>query len=143
MSKSAFHRKGIESLETAERTLGPVILCPSGELDHYNIWPLRNEIKAALLEHDARGLIVSLERVPFIDSTCLGVLVRGYKWAARAEVPFHIVCVHERVWKGFRITGLDKVMNVHASMAEALAAVAVERGWGAGANSVDGGRADR
>jgi anti-sigma B factor antagonist len=120
-----------------QHEVGPVVLCPSGELDHYSVWPLRDGIREALGD-DSRGLIVSLEDVSFLDSTGLGLLVGAYKRAARVKAPFHIVCSHERVWKGFRITGLDKVMNVHASMLDALAAVAVERGWVVGGDSVSG-----
>lgn len=113
---------------STQHEVGPVVLHPSGEIDYGTVLPLRDSIRAAL-GSGTGGLIVSLEDVSFLDSAGLGVLVGAYKRAVRADVPFHIVCAHERVWKGFRITGLDKVLNVHTSMAAALAAVAIERGW--------------
>jgi anti-sigma B factor antagonist len=114
--------------ESAKHDLGPSIICPAGDLDYYSAWQLRAEIHKGLAE-STRGLIVSLEDVPFMDSTGLGVLAGAWKKAREINAPFHIVCGGERLYKSFRITGLNKVMNLHSSVPEALAAVVLGYGW--------------
>ena len=110
---------------SATHEAGPLIICPVGDVDHYSAEPIRVEIRAAILGYK-QGLIISLEDVGFIDSTGLGLLVGVMKWADALGRPFHIVCTNEHMLSMFRITGLDKVISIHASVGQALLA-AVEK----------------
>jgi anti-sigma B factor antagonist len=107
--------------DSARHDVGPLIICPTRPLDFYSVGDLRKEIKKGL-EGEARGLIVSLEDTPFMDSSGLGVLVGGWKLARDLDVPFHIVCPQEHLQKSFRITGLVKVICLHPSVPDALLA---------------------
>ena len=66
-------------------------------------------------------LVVDMERVDFLDSTGLGVLVGGLKRVRAHDGSLRLVCTQERILKIFRITGLTKVFPIHASVDEALA----------------------
>jgi anti-sigma B factor antagonist len=118
-------------LVSALHGVGPLIICPTRALDYYTAGDLREAILKDL-EGKTRGLIISLEDIPFMDSTGLGVLVGGWKRARDAEVPFHIVCPDERLQKSFRITGLVKVMCLHPSVADALVSVTTGQTCGSG-----------
>jgi anti-sigma B factor antagonist len=101
--------------------IGPMVLCPVGDVDHYSAEPIRVEIQAAILGY-GKGLIISLEDVGFIDSTGLGLLVGAMKRMDALSRPFHIVCTNEHMLSMFRITGLDKVFSIHTSVGQALLA---------------------
>jgi anti-sigma B factor antagonist len=62
-----------------------------------------------------------MEKVDFLDSTGLGVLVGGLKKVRAHDGSMRLICNQERLLKIFRITGLAKVFTIHSSQAEALA----------------------
>ena len=63
-----------------------------------------------------------MEKVEFLDSTGLGVLVGALKKVRADGGTLDIVCTQERILKIFDITGLDKVFGLHNSVAQAIAA---------------------
>ena len=92
-----------------------------GEIDVYTAPRLR-EVAVEAIDAGHRQLIVDIERVEFLDSTGLGVLVGALKRVRAEGGTLDIVCTHDRLLKIFQITGLDKVFGLHASVAEAVAA---------------------
>ncbi|WP_449061024.1 STAS domain-containing protein [Planomonospora algeriensis] len=64
-------------------------------------------------------LLVNMEKVDFLDSTGLGVLVGGLKRVRAHDGSLELVCTQERILKIFRITGLTKVFGIYASVEEA------------------------
>lgn len=97
----------------ADRT----VLEVAGEVDVYTGPTLRDRI-SALLDGGARDLVVDLGRVDFIDSTGLGVLVGALNRARELGGSLQLICAQERVLKLLRITGLDQVFTVRASLDE-------------------------
>jgi anti-sigma B factor antagonist len=61
-----------------------------------------------------------MEKVEFLDSTGLGVLVGGLKRVRSYDGTLRLVCSQEKILKVFRITGLTKVFPIHATLQEAL-----------------------
>ncbi len=107
------------SLETRQQN-DHVIIEVSGEIDVYTAPKLR-ECITSLVDEGHRNLVVDLEKVEFMDSTGLGVLVGGLKRVRTHEGSLELVCTQERLLKIFRITGLGKVFAIHGSQAEATA----------------------
>ncbi|WP_377640209.1 STAS domain-containing protein [Oryzobacter terrae] len=106
---------------TTSRQGDVTIVSVAGEVDVYTAAQLR----AALDEEVAAGhveLVVDLDDVTFLDSTGLGVLVGRLKLVRNQSGWLRLVCANERILRVFRITGLDKVFGIHASLDEALAA---------------------
>ena len=92
-----------------------------GEIDVYTAPKLREAIVAAVDAGHTR-LIIDVQRVDFLDSTGLGVLVGALKRVRAEGGSLDIVCTQERILKIFEITGLDKVFGLHSSIDEARAA---------------------
>ena len=107
------------SLETRQEN-DHIIIEVSGEIDVYTAPKLR-ECITSLVDEGHRDLVVDLEKVEFMDSTGLGVLVGGLKRVRTHEGSLELVCTQERLLKIFRITGLAKVFAIHGSQAEATA----------------------
>jgi anti-sigma B factor antagonist len=63
-----------------------------------------------------------LEKVGFLDSTGLGVLVGGMKRVRAHDGSLDLVCTQEQILRIFKITGLTKVFGIHDGVDEAIAA---------------------
>lgn len=106
---------------TARAEGGRTVIEVAGEIDVYTAPKLREKI-AALVDDGVVHLVVDLERVEFLDSTGLGVLVGGLKRVRTHDGSLSLVCTQERLLKIFRITGLAKVFVIHDTAEAALAA---------------------
>ncbi len=107
------------SLETRQEG-GRTIIEVGGEIDVYTAPRLRDKI-TELVSDGSYDLVVDMEKVDFLDSTGLGVLVGGLKKVRAHNGSMRLICNQERLLKIFRITGLAKVFAIHGSQAEALA----------------------
>lgn len=95
------------------------VIVVRGEIDVYTSSGLRERIVGAIDEEGCTDLIVDLQDVGFIDSSGLGVLVGGLRRARERGGALRLVCTRESILKTFRITGLDKVFPVFATLDEA------------------------
>lgn len=103
-------------LSLLERDLqGFHIIEVSGEIDVYTAPKLREVIVAAIDRGNSQ-LIVDIEKVAFLDSTGLGVLVGALKRVRADNGSLDIVCTSERLLRIFDITGLDRVFQLHRSV---------------------------
>ncbi len=108
-------------LALSTRTEEPFeIIEVGGEIDVYTAPRLREAVVEAV-DRGRTRLIVDVERVDFLDSTGLGVLVGALKRVRADGGSLDIVCTHQRILKIFEITGLDKVFGLHASVEQARA----------------------
>ena len=92
-----------------------------GEIDVYTAPRLREQL-VDLVAEGKYHLVVDMEKVDFLDSTGLGVLVGGLKRVRAHDGSLRLVCTQERILKIFRITGLTKVFPIHDSVEDALSA---------------------
>ena len=87
---------------------GPIVRGPlvdvAGKIDIYTAPRLR-ELLIDLVRMDNCQLIVNLERVEFLDSTGLGVLVGGLKRVRAHDGSLDLVCTRERILKLFGSPG--------------------------------------
>ena len=92
-----------------------------GEIDIYTAPRLR-ELLIDLAGKGRYQLVVNLEKVGFLDSTGLGVLVGGVKRVRAHDGSLDLVCTQERILKIFKITGLTKVFGIYQTVDQAIAA---------------------
>ncbi len=92
-----------------------------GEIDIYTAARLR-ELLIDLAATNNYQLIVNLEKVGFLDSTGLGVLVGGLKRVRAHNGSLDLVCTQQRILKIFKITGLTKVFGIYQGVDQAIAA---------------------
>ena len=99
---------------------GIEIVDVEGEIDVYTAPRLR-DLLIDLVRNGHYQLVVNMEKVEFLDSTGLGVLVGGLKRVRAHDGSLDLVCTQERILKIFRITGLTKVFGIHDSVDDAIA----------------------
>ena len=88
------------------------VISVSGEVDLATSPELDGAIISAL-DSGTAGLAIDLSNVTFMDSSGLGVIVRGLKRCREADIELDLVITNERVLKVFGITGLDQVIPIH------------------------------
>jgi anti-sigma B factor antagonist len=98
---------------------GVTVVTVGGEIDVYTAPKLRDKI-TELVAAGSYRMLIDMERVEFLDSTGLGVLVGGLKKVRAHDGSLELICGQERLLKIFRITGLSKVFVIHDSTEGAL-----------------------
>jgi anti-sigma B factor antagonist len=94
-----------------------VVVRASGELDAFAV----TELEAAFAELGGeRRIVADLERVSFMDSTALGVLVRRVRELREANADVRVVLPQGTARRIFEITALDGALPVAADRAAAL-----------------------
>jgi anti-sigma B factor antagonist len=112
------------SFET--EAIGPeeYVVALAGEIDLYTCPEFKEEL-LRVADAGAVHVVVDLTQTTFIDSTGLGVLLRGVERLRRREGGrLSVVCTDVNMRRLFEITGLDRVFGVYGSRSEALAAAA-------------------
>ena len=104
-----YNKDGIEVVEV------------EGEIDVYTAPGLR-ELLIDLVNKNTYQFVVNMEKVDFLDSTGLGVLVGGLKRMRAHNGSLDVVCTQERILKILRITGLTKVFGIYQTVDQAIAA---------------------
>jgi anti-sigma B factor antagonist len=103
-------------LSLATRTVAEhTVLEVGGEVDVYTAPRLRERL-IELIEGGARAVVVDLNRVDFLDSTGLGVLVGAHRRLRLVGGTVGLVCAKEPLLKIFRITALDQVFPLYPSV---------------------------
>jgi anti-sigma B factor antagonist len=91
------------------------------EVDATNAQDLRSAILAAISTGTER-LIVDMSDTEFCDSTGLNVLVRAHKRLKEAGGELLLVATEPTLLRIFKVTGMDTMFHLFASLDEALVA---------------------
>lgn len=93
------------------------VITVSGEVDLASS-PQLDDAIISTLDSGAKAVAIDLTDVSFMDSSGLGVIVRGLKRCREADIDLDLVITNERVLKVFGITGLDQVIPIHSSISD-------------------------
>lgn len=96
------------------------ILEIEGEVDVYTSPQLKQDL-VTLAEQGTKHVVIDLSKVEYLDSTGLGVLIGGLKRLREAGGNMALVGPGMRIQRIFEITGLNKIFDIYATEAEALA----------------------
>ena len=100
---------------------GIEVIDVQGEIDMYTAPRLR-ELLIDLVSTGSYQLVVNLDKVGFLDSTGLGVLVGGLKRVRAHDGSLDLVCTQQRILKILKITGLTEVFGIYQTVDQAIAA---------------------
>lgn len=94
----------------------------SGEIDVYTSPKLKDAI-SGLIDRGVYNLVINLEKVRYIDSTGLGVLIGGLKRVREHGGSVNLVCTNPQIKKIFDITGLVMIFGIFENEDAALRAL--------------------
>jgi anti-sigma B factor antagonist len=105
------------------------IVAVSGEIDLFTAPEFKQRMSAPI-DAGCSNLIVDLTATTFIDSSSLGVLIGAHRRLKLRGGTLVVVCENEPIVKTFKITGLDGVFTLAASLDDALDGDAVSSAGG-------------
>jgi anti-sigma B factor antagonist len=98
------------------------VVTPTGEIDAHTAPQLRATILDELDDRRVNVLVIDLSGVSFLDSSALGVLVGTLKRMRERGGRLEIVLPASHARRVFEITALERVLSLHETLDEALAA---------------------
>jgi len=98
------------------------VIAVSGEIHVTTAPEFSTRLNDAIAE-GARGVVIDMSGVEFIDSTGLSVLLNGLRRVTRADGKLALVVTNPTVLRLFEITKLDSTFDIQSSREEAVARV--------------------
>ena len=116
---------GAELSVAVRRERGAVIAEVTGDMDMSAVAGLREHLFG--LADSGQPLIVDLNRITFIDSAGLGVLIGAASRAGEHGGSLHAVCSRPQPRRLLWLTGVDRRIPLSATVDEALKSLGVSR----------------
>ncbi len=110
------------SMEMERNTL---IIRLEGELDHHTSEKVRDKIEAEVDKGIINNLVFNLEKLSFMDSSGLGMMLGRYKKIRQLDGKMSICSVQSSVYKIFELSGMFKILSVYDTEADAINALGV------------------
>ncbi|RDW17178.1 anti-anti-sigma factor [Oceanobacillus arenosus] len=87
----------------------------SGEIDAYTAPELKENL-LPLTKQAGNVVEINFENVEYMDSTGLGIFVSALKSTKENKSSMKLVNLQERILRLFRITGLDKIIDIDTTI---------------------------
>jgi anti-sigma B factor antagonist len=107
------------------------VVAAPGEIDLTVAEGFRDALLATL-NTGALGLIVDLTRTSFIDSAGVTALVRASRRAAASEATMRLAVTGAPVLRVLTLVGIDRLIEIHPTVAAAVASLPDQSDHGAG-----------
>src|SRR3989338_1341633 len=98
------------------------VLTIEGEVD-LNSSPEMRKVFNDLIDKGAKKIVVSFERVAYIDSSGLATLIEMMQRLKKSQVSLYLVQMSEKIKNLFEITKLDILFAIYRTQDEALTVV--------------------
>ncbi|PHV72467.1 anti-anti-sigma factor [Sporanaerobium hydrogeniformans] len=105
----------------ADRTLVVIL---QGEVDHHTCVQIRQQVDHEYQKKRARNLVFDLEKVKFMDSAGIGMLMGRYRNVAICGGSIALINVRPETAQLIEISGVNRLMKIYASKEQALEALA-------------------
>jgi len=109
----------IDDLEVVVEQLpaGGAVVRVTGELDLANVWALREKLEST---SPSAPLVVDLTECSFLDSSAMRALLETARKAEPVSGRVAVVAPAGGIRKALEIAGVDTVVPIHSTLAEAL-----------------------
>ena len=107
---------------TAQRESETVIAKANGRIDSSNSREFHSDLEAVIAKDDP-AVVLDFEEVSYISSAGMRVILLTAKSLWSSGVEFVLCSMNGSIREIFKISGFDKIIPIHGSQPEALAAV--------------------
>jgi len=83
-----------------------------GELDHCSAQHIRRELDALIEDGSVRHLILDMGRMPFMDSSGIGVILGRYRTLAGRGGTVSVRKMNAQVERIFMLSGMNQIIGV-------------------------------
>ena len=105
-----------------ERQEGALVAKPEGRIDGINASDFEKALRDAI-DEEGGSLVVDLAGLTYISSAGLRAILLIAKLLAQRNAKFGLCSLSDPIREVFEISGFDKIVSIHGSRTEALAAV--------------------
>lgn len=102
---------------------GVLVVSCDGEIDLKSAPTYREEIDAELERTEAQYLVFDMEKVTFIDSSGLGMIMGRYKKVCRSGGRVALCRIQEDMERMLEVAGLRTLMTIYPTRQEAIEGV--------------------
>ena len=107
---------------TTEREDGVLSLLLDGRLDGSNVSEFDEQVRAAI-EDSGSVVVMDFEKLRYISSAGLRSVLMTARALGNKNLGFALCSLSEQIREVFEISGFDKIIAVHQSRADAIAAL--------------------
>ena len=105
-----------------EKKSGTLIAKAAGRIDGSNAREFQDALET-FLEGELNALVLDMEKLSYISSAGLRVILLVSKKLQRASAQFGICSLSDSIGEVFQISGFDKIISTHRTQADALSAI--------------------
>lgn len=109
---------------TFKKTGQTLVVSLSGELDHHNAVNVREEIDRRFSSSNSKNLIFNLQKLAFMDSSGLGILIGRYKTVSAMGGKTAIAAPSLLTRRLIELAGVHKIIPIYDTAQEAIGGVA-------------------
>ena len=107
---------------STERENGTLVARVDGRIDGATARDFEDVMQNAITDDD-RAVVVSLEGLSYISSAGLRAILLIAKTLWKRDAAFALCSLDDTVTEVFKIAGFDKIIQIHPTQADAIAAV--------------------
>ena len=93
-----------------------LIVTITGDMDHYNVGPMRSAIDKEIREKPIKNLVFDLGNLEFMDSSGIGLILGRYKRIKEVEGFVFIAAAKPAVERVINLSGLHKIIPLYETM---------------------------
>ncbi len=106
---------------TSQRTGGALIVSVEGRVDGANARKFQKAVEGVI--DDDRAVILDMENLGYISSAGLRSILLIAKGLQKRKAQFAVCSLQDAIGEVFRIVGFDKIVTIHSSQGDAVAAM--------------------
>ena len=107
---------------TSQRTDGALVVSVEGRVDGANARKFQKAVENVIGDGD-RAVVLDMEDLSYISSAGLRSVLLIAKGLQKRDSQFAVCSLQGPISEVFRIVGFDKIVNIHSSQSEAVAAL--------------------
>ncbi len=97
-----------------------IIIMVSGEIDHHTSKELRRQTESAYIEMGVKNIIFHFEKVSFMDSSGIGMLIGRYKQLQSMGGRIAIVAANNKITEIIKFSGISKIIPLFDTIEDAF-----------------------
>ena len=109
----------VSNVTTSE---GVEVITVEGEIDMH-VSPKFRDSLLNVFGKEARGVVVDLSGVPFMDSSGIATLVEGLRWSKKEGTRFVLAGLQETVSHTLKLSKLNDFFEISPTQADALSSI--------------------
>ncbi len=91
-----------------------------GKLVHHTVAEVKTYAKPLFTYDVIQGVILNLEKVSFLDSTGIGIIIFLFREFEKQKVPLVVCQIQESIFQILQMAGLDRMVKFFSTEEEAL-----------------------